>query len=905
MAIIPEIIRFKNYIQFKANSIEDKTNELFFEFKNIPEYYSHTINKLDVKYDEKYGNNLVIICPGNNTYTLDYNGHYCQMFQAINEEDKNNINTNTPKKTFLYKYQNQNPNPNSSYGNYIIYVEEFKIDNLKNDEFKFKMVKLGIEVGLLIALYNNQTNPADQIKNIRLPGIGTTFDTPNERYYLNYYRDLFLHSLVATLESKGILETIESIQFCNQISNQYDIYGSNINSEDLDDFNNLLDTKKKYENCKKYYLYNGQKYLEQFNNISDINLSNTNNFFTLDRDVNQEASNIFIDVTMEKIYTEIISDYSKRSEWLQKYEIDKLYGDNNYNGTDTLVETDSGKINVCPYNSKNYGNMCWLNSANQFLLSINELGNFFIDNSTNYDSNIKNKIFFENMKNMLASYKKGYSGDLDKRKQSIISSIFNILNIDSFSTGEFTVNILGGQFEAVHYIERILGLSQSQVYNTDENYYKLIKTNLGSVEIIFSTMYYQKLNHKAVTYTGTYFKTIRTINKIAPIIDFTQFIENIKPHQNLVQSLNISMSDTINGAKLYDISNKNVIFPYLETKKYIIVKYIGHQTVRLRKCYHKVELINGKKYICKAILVNTGSHYICYKLNNADKNKYDIYDDTQQNISSYNTSNNIINIGHTIECVLYELNNDIADIEIKEDIFDEIKKEYLKLNFFIHLKEEDQSKNNYDNIIATDYDLHKNKKDDKKDDKPTDKLTLKLEELNKKKQTFESDITKSILLGKSEIEIIKKNKILLDEIKKTEDIIKYTKTVEHEMTKNKDHINKVKISKLLDDINTLSGTIPLGSHLVDYIASIVSPSTTPISIQTKPNKVTKQINNNQKLPALFAHTYEINDDRYVKQALVNYKPVDMLPIAVFDAIFSPKRKQQRFPLARIPLLPLF
>ena len=133
MALIPEIIRFKNYDTFKANGIEDKTNELFFEFKNIPEYYSNTINKLEVKYDEKYGNNLVIICPGNNIYPLDYNGHYCQMFQAINEEDKNNINTNTPKKTFLYKYQNQNPNPNSSYGNYIIYVEEFKIDNLKKD----------------------------------------------------------------------------------------------------------------------------------------------------------------------------------------------------------------------------------------------------------------------------------------------------------------------------------------------------------------------------------------------------------------------------------------------------------------------------------------------------------------------------------------------------------------------------------------------------------------------------------------------------------------------------------------------------------------------------------------------------------------------------------------------------
>ena len=888
---IPQLIRFKNFNKFNANGIDDESNDLIFEFKNIPEFYDNTTL---IKYDDTLGNNLAILCPGNNSYTLNNGNYYCNLFLNIDNADKTNINNNVTKKSFIYKYTNP---IKPEYGQYLIYISEFIITDLLDNNNKINMVKLGIEVGLLISLYN-LANIGNEIKNIRLPGIGTVYTTPNERYYLNYFRDLFLHSMIAILQQKNILKDIESIQFCNQKTNQYDIYGSKLIFENFKDLNEI------YSKCIKYYLYNGNHYLDKFQDINTITLDTTNpnpNFFFLNTNINLKVGipiNDF-DITIEKIYNDIILDPTniKKNDWLSIIEIDQLYIDNKNNGDSTNLITQNDTLNSC----SGIGNLCWLNSANQFILSITEVGNFFIDNINLYiNEKSDREIFFTNMKSMLNCYKNTFTGTNNDKQTNIHDAIKNLLNINIFKLSILSKFLLGKQLEAMQYIGLVLGIniSKKDPYNDDTDFYKLLATNIGSIETRFYSMYYQKLKHKSVTFTGTL-----TNNQFIGILNILQFLANIKPNQNIITAESSSHT-----------AFKNSYYPYLITQKYFIVQYIASKYIRFNECYHKVELINGKKYICKALLVQSGidgnGHYICYKLNKGDNNKYDIYDDLQKNISSRNVIGHLIDTTpYIIECVLYEqiASGILIDNDNKKNPFDAFKKEVFNSNFVIHFKDNDQEKNDYNNINTKDYKLYNIVTSQPPLPPPITDPTDVLQTLQNEKQNLIDKINKqknenlkTLLQGKNIDKTDNTNEKMLANIQKTEQLINQ---INYEQSKPKPN-NEI-VQKLVQQLNSIKTTIPNNiSQVINHVNNV--NKTTDLTHQINQTNVInfnnysslipyfKKYNNlNDSEPAIYAQKYILGHTQIVDKKLENYEPVDLIPNAILETLVKLKNKQNK------------
>jgi len=884
---ITKLIRFKNYIPFTANDVKDEVNDLIFEFKNIPEFYTDT-----AKYDDTLGNNLAILCPGNYTYTLNNGNYFCNLFLNIDDADKTNINNNADKKSFIYKYTNP---IKPKYGQYLIYISEFIITDLLDNNNKINMVKLGIEVGLLISLYN-LANIGNEIKNIRLPGIGTVYTTPNERYYLNYFRDMFLHSMVAVLKQKNILKDIESIQFCNQETNQYDIYGSKLIFENFKDFNEI------YSKCIKYYLYNGNHYLDKFQDINTITLDTTNpnpNFFFLNTNINLKVGipiNDF-DITIEKIYNDIILDPTKKNDWLSIIDIDKLYTDNKNDGNNAELTTLNDNINSC----FDIGNLCWLNSANQFILSITEVGNFFIDYINLYiNEKSDRKIFFTNMKSMLNCYKNTFTGTSIDKQKNINHAIRNLLDIDIFNSSILSKFNLGQQLEAMQYIELILGIdiSNKDSYNNDIDFYKLLVTKISSIETRFYSMYYQKLKHKSVTFTGTI-----TNYKFIGILQILQFLANIKPNQNIITAETSSHT-----------AFKNSYYPYLITQKYFIIQYIASQYIRFNECYHKVELINGKKYICKALLVKSGidgnGHYICYKLNKDDNNKYDIYDDLKKNISSKNVIGHLIETTpYIIECALYEQIADgiLIDNNNKKNPFDALKKEVFNSDYVIHFKDIDQEQNDYNNINTKDYKLYNIVTSHIPLPPPITDPTDILQTLQNEKQNLIDKINKQknenlklLLQGKNIDKIDNTNEKILANIEKTEQLINQ---INYEQSKPKSN-NEI-VQKLVQQLNSIKTTIPNNISQIINPINNVNKTTDLIHQINQTNAINfnnysslipyfKKYNNlNDSEPAIYAQKYILGHTQIVDKKLENYEPVDLIPYAILETLVKLKNKQNK------------
>ena len=851
MANKPKIIRFKKLNIITTNNIQDEVNDLIF-------------NILPVDYDNKFSSNLAILCPGNDSYTLNNGKYYCNLFQDIDNDDKTDINANTQKKSFIYKYTK---NTKIEYGQFMIYIEEFIITNLEDENNKIRIVKLGIEVGLLISLYN-LNNVGNEIKNIRLSGIGTTNITPNERYYLNYFRDLFLHSMVATLKHKINFKDIESIQFCNQKTNQYDINSIDFQETEL-------------EECLEYYLYNGNHYLSKFQNIDTIGLNSISHFYFLNDDITYNGIGTF-DVTMERIYKNIIVTTNERNKWLKKYNIDKMYSDNKFLGDVTPIITLGDQLNVCPYGDEIYRNLCWLNSTNQFLLAIDEIGNYFIDNTKVYTSGSNQDIFFTNMKLMLKTYKNNFNLPINDRKNGIITGIKNLLDIPIFhNTIEYNNN-LGNELEAGQYLELVLGINKTtDTYNDDDNFYKLLVTNMGTTEIRFLTMYYQKLKHKSVTFIGTY------LNKFSSIIHILQLLANLKPNQNIIT------------AESNIIDFKKSIYPYLITKKYIIVRYVASANVRLNECYHKIQLINENKYICKALIVKSGNddsgHYMCYKLNAINNNKYDIYDDIQTNIGNYDVLGHLILLPYTIEYVLYEL--DVSPIpndnNNKKSPFDVIIKEYMNLNYVIHLNETNQEQNKYNNINSKDYQLYNilpSKKPDIEQDNLIDTLQEQKQELIEK----QSENIKASMNGKQPI-----HKIKLNNIKDIDETIQLIKQIKYEKSKiNQNKQSQQNINDLIHKLNSIkTKNLIISEHLINKITNLTETSTSNMVTLIPQIKSTyKQKKNTiDDIPAIYAHAHILKNTSYVEKILENYKPIDLIPITVLEVLTDMKNKQNIFP----------
>jgi hypothetical protein len=900
MADNPALIRFHDYNDFTFNKVKDESNKLFFEFKDIPEYFRQKrINQESKKfeayrkkitllnYDNKFANNLLIVCPGNDEYKINDSNYYLKQLTSIIDNDDKLLIDKKIKSPYIYKYTKPKP----ELGNYLLYVPTPIITDLDDQNQRLSLVKIGVTIGLLIELYNS-VKP-DKIKNIRLPGIGTLYVKNNSyklRYYLNYARDLLLHSLVATLHSKRVLQNIESIQFCNQKSNQYDIFGSEFYAQDdvrelnpppnplvkVDDRDKDLDIlipKDKYKRSIEYYLFNGMKYIKNFN-LGNVSLEK-NTLFCLQDEIGSIATND-CQITIKSIYDDYILNDANRTVQLAKYKITDIYAKYpSPASSDAYVNTLGGKINIC----QGISNLCWFNSANQFLLSINEVANYLLKiDPTAITTDNNSQQFFTIIQNVLKSYVEN-TYDFKNRKKIIGDNaklLFQSGKIDNYQLLNITDNLkfnLGNLFEPVTYLNSILSIEDMK-YNSSNEFFNLLINNISISRIKYVTMFYGDLkNKKAVSFCGNIFESYFSNDYLI----FGNHVDSL-----IVLLSNIKESDIVNVYKDNSTgTHGQVHFPYLETKKYIFVNCCYGRVVETNqplypnKCNMYIELLNGQLYVCKSFIINTGGHYICYKLSE-DKTKYLIYDDTKIEVADYPIPVNYqLSVRHNIECILYEKSDVVPVASLGKQLFFDAGEytnsdkslmfvdgsnkieELMGYNKF-PIKEDDDSDSEDESDDETE-DPTKDTKDTTKDTtgKPSRKPTKKQKKIEKQKELEKQKKEKE---EKKQKEIFNKN------VDNVVDLI--PKTL----------IDKSKIIKSINDLlksKVKSGNI-MPSNIVDYYDAIIKK----INNKNINDRLLSYKNKKNRRSALF-----LKDNYYFASYYFrDYDAVDLVPYMLIEKI---------------------
>jgi hypothetical protein len=893
MTSYPKIIRLPITEKFKDNDVSDISSKLF--IKDITTINEHYIEK---KLDPKYGNDLLIINPGDDSYILNDANYYAKQFNnTIDEVDKGIINANTTAKLFIYKYTK----PNIDLGQYMLYISSPKITDLSERSEKIELIKLGTEIALLIHLYNEEKS--DKINNIRLPGISTTTKDIKERYYLNYSRDILLHTMVAALNTYDELKNIDSIQFCDQESNRYDIYGSFEHAHDKKNLDDSLDIKEKESTLFDYYLYNGKKYISHIQNSNEptkFTLNTSSNFYTINENIT-EINTKEIDVDLNLIVKDLFI-----KDMIDKY----------YNQINNIPKVDVKGTYIKSVNGKNTNNLCWFNSSNQFILSINEIANYLLTVDTSSFTELHKK-FFNIIKEILSLYggeegSKISSDNHNKLKAAFIelskiNEVRSILKID-----------FGSYAEILSYLDCFLSLTP---FNNTTDYVNILEKYCGSIRVNFKSMYYQNLKYRTVSYIGNSLEGSK-YDIVGGKTIFSNFIVTI---DLLTLLMNLSSnyldqsyleSNSVSGWYYY------TVLPMHITSKYIIVKnypLTGNPYTKSKTVVINIKLKNGFSYKLKSIVFNKGgSHYVCYRINGNKLFKYDDIDEskvTESDISNFIS----INIGDIPELILYELTSDVVDSKkINADFLEE---EYIKeINDhpdFINLdlsKQGTLKKKLKDTNIKNfniSYEITKQDLKDKKDPKDS----------------------KDIIINPSFFDV-KPSKTIPSKPKKLDDNIFDIKPVKPKLSDDNifyDKPSKIKQSDdsvvndeqyffkppsfhIIESVDDLEYFIPLKSYSSKnkYSVPLKSYSSKNLSrliysIPIKPNDNSTLYNNykvplvnlanldTSRIPGIFTHKYLFNDDSYTIDKFKDYDPVDLTPY-IFLKMLEKYSREDKWPL---------
>jgi len=645
----PTIIRIPPTIPNTFYNISDTFSNINTDIKTIDDHYKPIPRP---KFSHKYEIGVVIINPGDNTWDFIQDGaddeyYYSKEIRKIftNSTYPNSIADvqaisqlmGAPNNGYLY---------NASDDLKMLYVksptlkQDVDIKKCITNPVKYEFIKTGIIIALLIAKYNS-VSQVNKIKNIRLPGISTIFKIIGmKRYYLNYMRDLVLHSMTATLFKVGELSNIDSIQLYNQESNQYDIYGSFFHTytREIDEDTNVVNETVKHLNMFDYYLINGDKYISNFQIAANLNLAD----FKIAHNHIIYIDNLHLladEKSIDNALINVIDNTSKLSNIQTTPQVNDIMTqyDNTHvvkNADSTEITTRNGVNSISgPQQSTN--NLCWFHTSNQFLLSIPEIGNYLLKNT-------RTEPFFIAMRKILKYYDETNVEADTKKSNELIEGLILFINttkITNLPPNPKKTPIGWNYFEtgeAQGYLDEILGLT---TYNGVLEYIELLCHFCGFVEVNLKSMYYPELHpYQSISYCGykltpsnhLQYSSNTSLNNYLSIRNgsLTLFFNMKKDHSFDIASINNDLEDKVINyeAKKVSVGNAlkdvyyNTDYKYIITSKYLIVNNVWYSdsipSNFINTVFFDIELKNGYQYTLKSIIINIGGgkgHYNCLK----------------------------------------------------------------------------------------------------------------------------------------------------------------------------------------------------------------------------------------------------------------------------------------------------
>jgi len=560
-------------------------------------------------------------------------------------------------------------------------IKDYKIDDKTKKELILTATNVGIEL-------SKQITSAKV--NIMLGRIFSYTETIDKRYYLNYARDLMLHTLITVLIKKNKINDVETIQYLDEDSNGYDIYGGKLLSKL--NYSNDIDERLKY--IYDYYTYNGNYYLSAMNDINVIVDQYNEGVFNIPDPIDVTLSSIKNNVKLIKdTFTETIT-------------IDN-----------TITKTKFTKNGA--NNMAGVTNLCWFNSVNQLILSIPEIQDFFY----NYTGT---NVLINLLKTILKTYDGNQNDQISFSKESI--SLIKLLQYLKEKHGYIFTNI----FEAFSYINIFFNLHGDDIVShdiSDKTYFDILYKIFGTLSKQYNLMLYPSFKKKAVTYTGSYLYNVNPFNTNIPNDNLfcteTDVLNNLK--NNSLDIFNIELS----------YGYKYACFRIIKTNKYIFLSLyneLGNNCNLIEKIEFN-EYNNNNKYEIKSFVINNNNgHYFCYKKIN---DEYYLYDDLQNNAIKKTDlfTNGIHKLppNNYAEFVIYEIikpADNVPDIGKDKYLNNQQKIKFKDLLTFIPFNDEDITTD----IIEKFVNLKQiNKSEDDKDNKSEKQQKQKQKQKQKSK----------------------------------------------------------------------------------------------------------------------------------------------------------------------------